>query len=85
VQLSKILLLSTQLKVGLMKIFVKAMNQEEAVFIYLRGNLPRLSEVKLKEVIFIVPQIRYTKEEYFDNLLQGYEQAAWDSFKFVVK
>jgi hypothetical protein len=33
--------------------FVKAMNQEEAVFTYLRENFPRLSETKLKEGIFI--------------------------------
>jgi hypothetical protein len=32
--------------------FVKAMNQEEAAFTYLRENFPRLSETKLKEGIF---------------------------------
>jgi hypothetical protein len=40
VELSKILLPSMDLKLGLMKNFVKAMNQEEAVFIYLRENSP---------------------------------------------
>jgi len=35
VELSKILLLSMHLKLGLMKYFVKAMNQEEAAFTYL--------------------------------------------------
>jgi hypothetical protein len=25
------------------------------------------------------------KDEYFDKLLQGYEKAAWHSFKFAVK
>jgi len=40
----------------------------------------------LKEGIFIGPQVRdLIKAEYFDKLLQGYEKAAWDSFKFVVK
>jgi len=74
------------LKLGLMKNFVKAMNQEEAAFTYLREKFPRLSETKLKEGIFIGPQIRdFMKDEYFDKLLLGDENAAWDSFKFVVK
>ena len=69
-----------------MKNFVKAMNQEEAAFTYLREKLPRLSEAKMKEGIFIVPQIRdIIKHEYFDKQLQGEEKAAWDSFKFAVK
>ena len=74
------------LKLGLMKNFVKAINQEEAAFIYLREKFPRLSETKLKEGIFFGPQIReLIKDEYFDKLLQGDEKAAWHSFKFVVK
>jgi len=44
-------------KLGLMKDFVKAMNQEEAAFTYLRKKFPRLSEAKLKEGIFTGPQI----------------------------
>jgi len=34
------------------------MNQEEAAFTYLEEKFPRLSEAKLKEGIFIGPQIR---------------------------
>ena len=61
------------------------MNQEEAAFTYLREKFPRLSEMKLKEGIFIGPQIReLIKDEYFDKLLQGDKKAAWDSFKFIV-
>jgi hypothetical protein len=49
-------------------------------------RFPRLSEAKLKEDVFIGPQIRYLiKDEYFDILFQGDEKAAWGSFKFVVK
>ena len=66
------------LKLGLVKIFVKAMNQGEVAFTYLWEKFPRLSEAKLKEGIFIGPQIQdLIKDEYFD------EKAAWDSFKFV--
>ena len=62
------------------------MNQEEAAFTYLREKFPRLSEAKLKEGIFIGPQIwDLIKDEYFDKILQGDEKAVWDSFKFVVK
>jgi len=71
------------LKLGLMKICVKAMNQEEAAFTYLWEKFPRLSGAKLKEGIFTGPQIRgLIKDEYFDKLLQGDEKAAWDGFKF---
>jgi len=60
------------LKLGLMKNFVKAMNQEEASFTYLQEMLPRLSEATLKEGIYTGPQIRdLIKDEYFDKLLQG--------------
>jgi len=69
-----------------MKNVVKALNQEEAAFTYLWEKFPRLSEAKLKEGVFIGPQIRdLIKDEYFDTTLQGDEKAAWDSFKFVVK
>jgi len=62
------------------------MNQEEAAFIYLREKFIRLSEAKLKEGIFIGPQIQdLIKDEYCDKLLQGDEKVACDSFKFVVK
>jgi len=49
---------SMHLKLGLMKNFVKAMNQEEAAFTYLWEKVPSPSEAKLKEGIFIGPQIR---------------------------
>jgi hypothetical protein len=55
VEPSKILLPSMHLKLGLMKNFVKAMNQE--AFTYLREKFPKLSEAKLKEGVFIGPQI----------------------------
>jgi len=57
VEPSKILLPSKHLKLGLMKNFVKAMNQVEAAFTYLQEKFPRLSEAKMKEGIFIDPQI----------------------------
>jgi len=62
------------------------MNQEEAAWSYLWEKFPRLSEAKVKEGIFIGPQIQdFFKDEYFYKLLQRDEKATWDSFKFVVK
>jgi hypothetical protein len=54
VEPSKILLSSMHLKLGLMKNFVKAMNQEAAAFTYLREKFPKLSEAKLKEGLFLL-------------------------------
>jgi len=80
-KLSKILLPSMHLKLGLTKNSVKTMNQEEGAFTYLRENFPRLSEAKLKENILIGPQIQdLIKEEFFDKIIQGDEKAVWDSF-----
>jgi len=77
VERSKILLPSMHLKLKVIKNFVKAMNQEEAAFTYLQETFPRLSEAKLKEVVFIGPQIRdLIKDEYFDRLLEGNVKAA---------
>ena len=81
VEPSKILLPSMHLKLGLMKSLVKAVYQEEAAFTYLWEIFPRLSEAKLKEGIFIGPQIRdIVKDEYFDKLLQGDEKGGLGIF-----
>jgi hypothetical protein len=86
VEPSLILLPSMHLKLGLMKNFVKTMDQGEAAFTYLREMFPRLSEAKVKECIFIGPQIpNPIEDEFFDKLFQGEEKAAWDRFKFAVK
>jgi len=86
VEPSKILFSSMHLKLGQIKKNLKPTNQEEASFTCLREKFPRLSEVKLKEGIFIGTQIRdIIKDEHFDKLIQGDEKAVWDSFKFVVK
>ena len=54
VEPNKILLPSVHLKLGLMKNFAKAMNQEEATFTYLWEKFPRLSEAILKKVFSLV-------------------------------
>ena len=70
-----ILLSSVHIRLGLMKNFVKAMNQEEAAFTYLWEKFLRQSEAIFKDGIFIGPQIRHIiKDEFFEKLLQGDEK-----------
>ena len=84
VEPGKILLPSMLFKLGDEK-FCKG-HEPRRSCLYLREKFPRLSKAKLKEGIFIGPQIRdLIKDEYFDKPLQGDEKAAWGSFKFVIK
>jgi hypothetical protein len=46
------------IKLGLMKNFVKAMDRDGQVFLYFQRKFPRISNAKMKEGIFIGPQIR---------------------------
>jgi hypothetical protein len=46
------------IKLGLMMIFVKALDTEGQAFTYLRNKFPNSSEAKVKDVIFIGPLIR---------------------------
>jgi hypothetical protein len=43
------------IKLGLLKIFVKAMTKEGTGFNYLRQKCPCISEAKIKEGIFVGP------------------------------
>jgi hypothetical protein len=52
-----IYLLPLHIKLGLMKIFVKALDTDGQTFTYLRNKFPELSEATGKEGIFIGPQI----------------------------
>ena len=46
------------MKLGLMKIYVKVLSKEEEVIMHLRNKFPRLSEAKIKESVFIGPQLK---------------------------
>lgn len=53
-------------------------------FLYLKSKFPRISEAKIKEGIFVGPQIReLMKDHDFEESLNGVEEAAWKSFKKV--
>ncbi|KAK1791329.1 hypothetical protein P4O66_013345, partial [Electrophorus voltai] len=80
----KILLPPLHIKLGLMKNLVKAMDRNGSVFKYLSEKFPRISEAKIKEGIFVGPQIcQLFIDEKFDYVLKGDEKKAWDAFRLV--
>ena len=69
-----------------MKNYVKGMDKMGAAFNYIRGKFPKLSEAKIKEGIFVGPQIReLLRDEQFNSIICGREKAAWNAFRPVVK
>lgn len=84
VEADKILLPPLHIKLGLIKNFVKAMDRTSPAFRYLHEKFPRLSEAKIKEGVFVGPQIRELfKDDRFNNLLQGNAKQAWKAFRLV--
>jgi hypothetical protein len=84
VDAAKVFLLPLHIKLGLVKNFVKAMKKDGPVFLYLQQKFPRLIEAKIKEGIFVSPQIRkLTKDKTFDSILNEVQLAAWTAFKDV--
>jgi hypothetical protein len=69
---------------GLIKIFVKAINKEGEGFMYLRQKFPLISEAKIKEGIFIGYQVKQLfQDPNFRNRLNSAEQRAWEVFENV--
>ncbi|GBM69221.1 hypothetical protein AVEN_210442-1 [Araneus ventricosus] len=68
-----------------MKQFVKALPKEGECFKYLCGQFPGLSEAKLKEDVFVGPDIKkMMKDEKFETKMETNERKAWESFKLVI-
>lgn len=70
-------------KLGLMKNYVKAMDQRGNGFLHLKEKFTYISNAKLKEGIFVGPEIRKMKDEEFQKKLTAKERAVWISFKEV--
>ena len=82
--MNTVLLPPLHIKLGLMKNFMKALHKYDAAFQHLSTVFPGLSAVKLKEGIFVGPQIQEVpKETYFEKLLNLKELRAWEAFKSV--
>ena len=74
------------IKLGLFKNFVKALGKNGAGFHYLKEKFPRVSDSKIKEGIFVGPQIRaLIWNGNFEDLRSQIEKSACKSFKSVVK
>jgi hypothetical protein len=71
----KILLPPLHIKLGLMKNFIKPMDQTGLAFKYLAEKFPPLSDVKIKEGVFVGSQIcKLLRDDMFNNLLHGDEK-----------
>ncbi|GBM83394.1 hypothetical protein AVEN_242129-1 [Araneus ventricosus] len=67
-----------------MEIFVKALDREGVAFLHLKNKFKHLSEAKVKEGMFIGPQIKAVlRDEEFEKKLSEAEKAAWLAFKSV--
>ena len=66
------------IKLGLIKNFVEAVDQNIAEFMYTKNKFLRKSEAKIKEGIFAGPQMRgLTEDVKFEHQLSEVEKAAW--------
>jgi len=77
---TRILLPALHIKLGLVKNFVKTLNKEGAAMLILKDIFPKLSAAKLKEGVFVGPDIRrLMKHEEFKNALNPVECRAWEA------
>ncbi|GBO18575.1 hypothetical protein AVEN_119415-1 [Araneus ventricosus] len=68
-----------------MKQLVKALPKEGECFKYLYDQYSGLSEAKLKEGMFIGPDIRkIMNDENFETKMETNRRKAWESFKLVI-
>ena len=69
-----------------MKNFVEGMDKTGCEFEYVRNKFPNVSDAKIKEGIFIGPQIRkLMQDKQFDEDLNETDQNAWLSFQRICK
>ena len=84
VDMNKVLLPHLHIQLGLMKNFVKALQKNGAAFQHLSTVFPGLSAARLKQGIFVGPQmLEVLKDTDFEELLNLKEQRAWEAFKSV--
>jgi len=69
---------SLHAELGLIKNFVKTMDQNKAGLMYLKNKSPRISDNKIKEGVFFGPQIReLIQDVQYEDHLSELEKAAW--------
>ncbi|GBN29054.1 hypothetical protein AVEN_248078-1 [Araneus ventricosus] len=68
-----------------MKQLLKALPKEGECFKYLCDQFPGLCEARLKQGVFVRPDIRkMMKDENFETKMETNERKAWESFKLVI-
>ncbi|GBM46312.1 hypothetical protein AVEN_88006-1 [Araneus ventricosus] len=77
----KIIIHPLHIKLGLMKNLVKAMDKNGPAFKYPHEKFPRLSVAKIKEGVFVGPQIKQLfRDPKFEKSLRSKEKQVWDAF-----
>ncbi|GBO20763.1 hypothetical protein AVEN_221116-1, partial [Araneus ventricosus] len=77
----KIIIPPLHIKLGLVKNLAKAMDNNGPAFKYLHETFPRLSVAKIKEGVFVGPQIKQLfRDPKFEKLLRSKEKQVWDAF-----
>ena len=86
VEREKIILPPLNIKLGIIKQFVKALNKEGKCFEYICKLFPGSSVSKLEEGILDGPKIRQLiRDPNFNKTMTNVEAVAWASFVSVVK
>jgi hypothetical protein len=68
-----------------MKQFVKALPKEGVCFKYVCKKFPGLSDAKLREGIFVGPDIRkLLPDDLFEMTMKTVEKEAWNAFKEII-
>ena len=81
----KILLPPLHIKLGLIKQFVKALDKDGVTFIKLQSMFPKLSNAKIREGIFVGPQIKKMLACVdLESTMNSIEKRAWVAFRHVV-
>jgi hypothetical protein len=84
VEKEKIILPNLHIKLGITKQFVKALDHNKPAFQYLKNKFPKISDAKIKEGIFVGPQIRELMlDEKFAATMDNHALTAWGAFKQV--
>ena len=82
----EIVFLPLHVKLGLMKLFVKALDSDDNYFQHIVSVFSIFLFYKIKAGVFDVPQIRtLAHDEEFVNKVNDKEKAAWLSFVAVMK
>ncbi|GBM38649.1 hypothetical protein AVEN_37448-1 [Araneus ventricosus] len=77
----KIIIPPLHIKLGLVKNLVKAMDKNGPAFKYLHEKFSRLSVAKIKEGVFVGPQIKQLfRDPKFEKFLRSKEKQVWEAF-----